>query len=65
MKALQSDMGDDFIAFKTFLQQEGIQFRFSCPYTHHQNGTVERKHMHIVETGLTLLAQSHLPISFL
>ena len=58
-------MGGDFIDFKTFLQQEGIQFRFSCLYTHHQNGTVKRKHRHIVETGLTLLAQSHLPISFL
>ena len=57
-------MGGEFIAFKIFLQQEGICFRYSCPYTHHQNGVVERKHRHIVETGLTLLAQSHLPLSF-
>jgi hypothetical protein len=26
-----------------------------CPHTHEQNGTVERRQCHIVETGLTLL----------
>lgn len=41
-----------------------MQLRHSCPYTHQQNGLVERKHQHIVETGLTLLAQSRLPMSF-
>ena len=51
-------MGGEFIAFKTFLQQEGICFRHNYPYTHHQNGVVERKHRHIVETSLTLLVQS-------
>ncbi|KAK9207149.1 hypothetical protein WN943_017434 [Citrus x changshan-huyou] len=59
-----SDMGGEFKAFQSFLQKEGIQARFSCPYTHHQNGVVERKHRHLVETGLTLLAQAKMPISF-
>lgn len=57
-------MGGEFKAFQSFLQKEGIQARFSCPYTHHQNGVVERKHRHLVETGLTLLAQAKMPISF-
>ena len=35
VKTLQSDMGGEFLAFKTYLQQEGICFRHSCPYTHH------------------------------
>lgn len=54
----------EFTAFKLFLQQEGIQFKYNCPYTHHQNDVVERKYRYIVEISLTLLAQSHLPFSF-
>ena len=34
----------------------------SCPHTHQQNGSAERKHRHIVETGLTLLA--HVAVLF-
>jgi hypothetical protein len=35
----------------------------SCPHTHQQNGAIERKHRHLVETALSLLAQasSHKP----
>lgn len=54
----------EFTAFKLFLQQKGIQFKYNCPYTHHQNDVVERKYRYIVEIGLTLLAKSHLPFSF-
>lgn len=39
-------------------------FRHPCPYTSRQNGKVERKHRHIIETSLTLLAQSKLPLKF-
>jgi histone deacetylase 1/2 len=35
-----------------------------CPHTHQQNGAVERKHHHIVETGLTLLAHAAVPFCF-
>ena len=31
IQTLQTDIGGEFIAFKSFLQQEGIQFRYSCP----------------------------------
>ena len=36
----------------------------SCTHTHQQNGTVERKHRHIVETGLTLLAHASAPLCY-
>ena len=64
IKCLQSDWGGEYRSFVHFLQTEGIQFRHSCPYTHNQNGLVERKHRHITEFGLTLLAQAKLPIKF-
>ncbi|KAH9792303.1 retrovirus-related pol polyprotein from transposon RE2 [Citrus sinensis] len=64
IKNLQSDWGGEYRSFTQFLNQCGIIFRHSCPYTHHQNGLVERKHRHIVELGLTLLAQAKLPFKF-
>jgi hypothetical protein len=36
----------------------------SCPHTSQQNGIAERKHRHLVETGLALLAHSSLPLHF-
>ncbi|KAL5750487.1 hypothetical protein ACOSP7_025090 [Xanthoceras sorbifolium] len=42
----------------------GILFRYSCPYVHEQNGLVERKHRHIVETGLSLLAHASMSLRF-
>jgi len=38
--------------------------RGSCPHANQQNGTAERKHRHIVEIGLTLLAQASMPLKF-
>lgn len=38
--------------------------RFTCPHTSHQNGTVERKHRHVVESGLTLLAHASIPYKY-
>ncbi|KAH9741041.1 retrovirus-related pol polyprotein from transposon RE2 [Citrus sinensis] len=64
LKSLQSDWGGEYRSFEKFLEAEGIHFRHSCPHTHHQNGVVERKHRHVVETGLTLLAQAKMPLSF-
>ena len=52
------------IAFTQFLQSYGIVCKFSCPYTQQQNGSAERKHRHITEIGLTLLAQASLLLSF-
>ncbi|PNX94499.1 retrovirus-related Pol polyprotein from transposon TNT 1-94, partial [Trifolium pratense] len=64
IKALQSDWGGEFRPFTSLLNTLGIQHRLTCPHTSHQNGTVERKHRQIVEMGLTLLSQAHLPLKF-
>nr|KYP75335.1 Retrovirus-related Pol polyprotein from transposon TNT 1-94 [Cajanus cajan] len=64
IKAIQTDWGGEFRSFTSYLAQNGIQHRLICPHTHHQNGIVERKHRHIVELGLTMLAQAHLPMQF-
>jgi hypothetical protein len=48
--------------FIHFFQDIDIGHRVSCPHTHQQNGSAERKHHHIVETGLALLAYSSVPL---
>lgn len=62
IKQLRSDWGGEFQAFTNLVQEHGIFFHHSCPHTSEQNGRAERKHRHIVETGLTLLAQAKMPL---
>lgn len=64
IKIFQSDNGGEFKKFKTYLDKEGIFHRFSCPHTSEQNGLAERRHCHIVETGLSLLYHASLPLKF-
>lgn len=64
IKTIQSDWGGEFRSLTSILNEKGINFRHYCPYIHQQNGRVERKHRHLVETGLTLLSHAHLPLSF-
>jgi hypothetical protein len=45
------------------LASSGISYRQTCPHTHHQNGSVERRIRHIVDTGLALLSHSHVPFT--
>ena len=61
---VQTNWGGEFCPFVVFLSQNGIQFCHPCPHIHQQNGLVERKHHHIVEIGLTLLAQADMPLFF-
>ncbi|KAF7831723.1 Retrovirus-related Pol polyprotein from transposon TNT 1-94 [Senna tora] len=63
-KSFQSDFGAELRSFIPFLNQHGISHRLSCPHTHQQNGSAERKHRHITEIGLTLLANASLPLYF-
>lgn len=56
IKTVQSDWGGEFRSFSSLLLSSEIHFRHPCPHIHHQNGRIERKHKHIVDTGLTLLA---------
>lgn len=45
-------------------EDNGTFHRLSCPYTSTQNGRVERKHIHIVETGLAMLFHAHVPATY-
>jgi transposase InsO family protein len=58
IKQLQKDGGGEYSssAFSKFLADHGIFHRTTCPHTSQQNGIAERKHRHIIETGLRLLA---------
>ena len=37
--------------------------QFSCPYTEQQNGLVERKHKHIIESSLSMVFQAKLHLT--
>ena len=64
IKALQTDGAKEYLVLTKYLADHGIQHCISCPHTHEQNGALERKHRHLTETGLTLLAASSLPSKF-
>jgi histone deacetylase 1/2 len=64
LKAVQTDGGGEFKPLTPHFNKLGILHRLSCPHTHHQQGSVERKHRHVVDTGLSLLAQAHMPMEF-
>ncbi|XP_048335502.2 retrovirus-related Pol polyprotein from transposon RE2 isoform X1 [Ziziphus jujuba] len=64
IKVLQADWGGEFRSFLPYLSKFGIVFRHPCPYIHTQNGKVERKHRHLVELGLCLLAQAHMSLVY-
>lgn len=64
IKTIHTDWGEEFRVFTSFLNESGIEFRHPCPHMSEQNGIVERKHRHIVEMGLTLLAHSSMPLRF-
>ena len=44
IKRVQSDWGGKYRSLHKYFQQNGITHRLSCPYTHQQNGAIERKH---------------------
>ncbi|KAI3810393.1 hypothetical protein L1987_20005 [Smallanthus sonchifolius] len=64
LKCIQSDWGGEFRLLTNLCRNLGIIHRRSCPHTSEQNGIVERRHRHVVETGLSLLAHSSLPQRF-
>jgi histone deacetylase 1/2 len=64
IRHVQSDWGGEYRNLNIFFQKLGIAHRVACPHTHQQNGAAERKHRHIVETSLTLLAHALVPFRF-
>lgn len=65
--SIKSDGGGEFV--NTVLQNcfaaHDIFHQCSCPRTLEQNGLVERRHRHVVDTGLTLLAHAFVPLKYL
>jgi hypothetical protein len=62
--ALQSDWGGEYQSLNSFFKNVGITHYVSCHHAHQQNGEAERKHRHIVEMGITLLAHASMPLKF-
>jgi hypothetical protein len=63
--AIQTDWGEEYQKLTPFFQCVGITHHVSCPHTHQQNRSAERKHRHIIKVGLSLLAQAGMPLKFL
>jgi hypothetical protein len=40
-----------------YLEEEGIEHEFSAPYTHQENGVVERKNMTLIDMARTMLGE--------
>ena len=64
IKMVQSNWGVEYRSLHNFLQSCGITHRVSCPHTHQPNGVVERKHCHVVETGLALLYHAKVSLQY-
>jgi hypothetical protein len=62
--ATQMDWCGEYQKLNSFFREIGISHHVSCPYAHQQNGSAERKHHHIVEVGLSLLAHAHMPLKY-
>jgi histone deacetylase 1/2 len=61
--AVQSDWGGEYQSLNTFFKHLGISHHVSCPHAHQQR-SAERKHRHIVEVGLFLLAHAQMQLKF-
>jgi transposase InsO family protein len=57
IKKVRSDNGTKFknTNIEEFLEEEGIGYEFSVPYTPQQNGIVERKNRTLIEAARTML----------
>ena len=62
--AMQTDWGGEYEKLNSFFTKVGISHLVSCPHAHQQNGSAERKHRHIVEVGLALLAEASMPLKY-
>jgi transposase InsO family protein len=64
IKSIYSDNGGEFVALKYYFTTNRISHYTTAPHTPQQNGVSERRHHHLVETGLTLLHDVSLPLQY-
>jgi transposase InsO family protein len=57
VKKIRSDNGSKFnnTQVEDYLDQEGINYKFSAPYTPQQNAVVKRKNRTLIESARTML----------
>jgi transposase InsO family protein len=63
IKKFRSDNGTKFKTsqIEGFLAEEGIKHEFSSPYTHQQNGVVEKKNRTLLDMARTMLDEYNTP----
>lgn len=64
IRAVQTDWGREYQSLHSFFTRIGISHHVSCLHAHQQNRSAKRKHQHIVEVGLSLLAHASMPLKF-
>ena len=64
IKKIYSDNGGEFIKLRPLLAAHGISHFTTTSHTPQQNGTIERRHQHIVEMGMTLLHHASAPSTY-
>ncbi|KAJ0920051.1 putative RNA-directed DNA polymerase [Helianthus annuus] len=66
VKIIRSDNGTEFVnsQMNSFFKTNGILHQTTCSYTPQQNGVVERKHRHLLNTARALMFQGGLPLRF-
>lgn len=66
VKKIRCDNGSKFTSndMLKFYNEQGILLETICPHTPQQNGVVERKHRHLLETAHALRFETNLPKRF-
>lgn len=64
IKNVYINNGGEFVALRSYFNQNGISWLTMAPYTPEQNVTSERRHRHILETTRALLHHAKLPPTF-
>ena len=66
IKRIRCDNGGEFISNRmmNFYEERGIMLETTCPHTPQQNGIVERKHRHLLDTARALMFEASLPKRF-
>ena len=63
LRNLYTDNGGEYIALRHSLSTLGVSHLTTPPHIPQHNGMSERKHRHVVETGLSLLSSAKMPLT--